>query len=258
MARWIARRDSAEQQLDEELRAYVELAAADNVRDGVPAAEARRLAVLELGGIEPTKERVRTYRHGALLHEIGRDVRYAVRMFAAHKGFTLVVMVTLALGIGANTAIFSLMDALTLRWLPVRAPQDLLQITLQTAGEPTAADSFSYALVRAIDEQTDLFAGAAGFSAFPLDIGHQGDSSDGDRHRARTARGLGRIAVGCLPVLPGLTDRCLFRRRRDRVARIGRAGRRIPACVARLSHQSRRGASPRISHPVGRGRLSSA
>jgi predicted permease len=174
IARWLVRRDSAEQQLDEELRAYVELAAAEHIRDGVPPTEARRLAVLELGGIEQTKERVRTYRHGALLDEVGRDVRYAFRMFAAHKGFTLVVVLTLALGIGANTAIFSLMDALTLRWLPVHDPQELLQIKLQTTGEPTAGDSFSYPLVRAIDEQTDLFAGAAGFSAFPLDIDNPG------------------------------------------------------------------------------------
>jgi putative ABC transport system permease protein len=174
IVRWIARRDAAEQQLDEELRAYVDLAAADKIRDGVPPADARRLAILELGGIEQTKERVRTYRHGALLHEIGRDVRYAVRMFAAHKGFTLVVVLTLALGIGANTAIFSLMDALVLRWLPVRDPQHLVQIKLQTAGEQTAGDSFSYPLARVIDEQTDLFAGAAGFSAFPLSVGNAG------------------------------------------------------------------------------------
>src|SRR5438128_12394396 len=59
--------------------------------------------------------------------DVGRDVRYAFRIFAKHPGFTFVVVLTLALGIGANTAIFSLIDALMLRWLPVRNPQELVQ-----------------------------------------------------------------------------------------------------------------------------------
>jgi predicted permease len=171
IARWIFRRSEVEQQLEDDVREYVEFAVADKMREGVPLAEARRLAILELGGIEQTKERVRTYRHGGVLDEIGRDVRYAFRTFAAHKGFTLLVIATLALGIGANTAIFSLMDALMLRWLPVRDPQELLLIKLQTAGAQVAGETFSYPLARLIDEQGDLFTGAAGFSAFPLEVG---------------------------------------------------------------------------------------
>ena len=85
------------------------------MRDGVPPDEARRLARLELGGIEQVREQVRTQRHGGWLDEIGRDVRYAFRMFVRNPGFTFIIVVTLALGIGANTAIFSLIDALMLR-----------------------------------------------------------------------------------------------------------------------------------------------
>src|SRR5262249_19163129 len=149
IVRWALRRDAAERHLDEELRAFVDLSAADKIRDGVPPAEARRLAVLELGGVEPVKERVRTGRHGAWLHEIARDVRYACRTFARNPGFVSVVVLTLALGIGTNTAIFSLIDALMLRWLPVPNPQELVQLTMRLPdSRGPAGESFSYAIVR--------------------------------------------------------------------------------------------------------------
>ncbi len=131
---WVFHRKRAEQRLDDELQAFIDMSAAEKMRDGLLPADARRLAMLELGGIEQAKERVRTYRHGALLDEVGRDVQYAFRMFVRNPGFTVIIVLTLALGIGANTAIFSLIDALMLRWLPVRNPQELVQLTLQTPG----------------------------------------------------------------------------------------------------------------------------
>src|SRR5262245_58848649 len=91
---WILRRDTAEQRVEDEIRDFVERSAADKVCGGIPPAEARGLAVLELGGIEQAKERVRTGRHGGMLDEIGRDVRYGLRMFGRQPLFTVVIVLT--------------------------------------------------------------------------------------------------------------------------------------------------------------------
>jgi hypothetical protein len=125
---WILRRDRAESMLDDEVRSFVEMSTADKIRDGIPAAEARRLALLELGGVEQVKERVRTGRHGALLDDLGRDIRYAFRLFARQPMFAVVIVGTLALGIGANTAIFSIVDSLLLRTLPIHETERLAQV----------------------------------------------------------------------------------------------------------------------------------
>src|SRR5262245_64473444 len=115
---WLRPRQ-AEQQLADDLQGFIDASTADKIRNGIAPGEARRLAILELGGLEQAKERVRTYRHGAWLEEAGRDVRYGLRMIARYPGFHAVVVLMLMLGIGANTAIFSLIDALMLRSLPV-------------------------------------------------------------------------------------------------------------------------------------------
>ncbi len=172
---WLFARNRAEQVLDEELQTFVDMSAADKVRDGLPPVHARRLALLELGGIEQTKERVRTGRHGGWLDELGRDVRYAFRMLARTPGFTFIVVLTLTLGIGANAAIFSLIDALLLRWLPVRNPQELVQVGWQAPNKrDSPGGSFSYAIVRALAEQHEIFTGVAGFSGFGFEVGSAG------------------------------------------------------------------------------------
>ena len=99
-------------------------------------------------------------------------MRYAFRMFARNPASPLVVVLTLALGIGANTAIFSLIDALMLRWLPVRIRRSSCRsrCSRRTPRMP-GRRSFSYAIVRALAEQRDIFAASAGFSGFPFDVG---------------------------------------------------------------------------------------
>ena len=172
IAGWIFHRSRHEAGLDAELRHFLDEAAAAHMRDGVPADEARRRARLDLGGLEQAKERVRAYRHGGGLDALGRDVRYAGRLVAAQPGFSIVVVLTLALGIGANTAIFSLIDALLLRSLPVERPDQLVQVFQTVGGEES--ESLSYPAVRALDAGVDAFRGVAGFARFGFESGEPG------------------------------------------------------------------------------------
>ena len=121
-----------------------------------------------------------------------RDARYALRMFARTPGFTFVVVFTLALGIGANTAIFGLIDALILRSLPVPRAQELLQVRMRAPGsQGPAGESFSYVIVRALAQQRDIFRSLAGFSTFNFDVGPSG-SHDARQRRPRHWRLLRR------------------------------------------------------------------
>jgi hypothetical protein len=118
IATWILCRDRTEQQLDDEIRSFVEMSTADRIRGGVPPTEARRLALAEIGGVERMKESVRAGRHGAFLDDLGRDVRYASRLFVRQRTFAAVIVGTLALGIGANVVLFSVVNSVLLRPLP--------------------------------------------------------------------------------------------------------------------------------------------
>ncbi len=117
IVRWIARRDRAEQDLNDELQAFIAMAA-DDVRNGDTTAEGRRRAVLQLGGLEQAKERVREGRHGAWLDLAARDIRYGVRQLRRNPAFSVIAIATLALSIGGITAIFSAFDTILLRPLP--------------------------------------------------------------------------------------------------------------------------------------------
>src|SRR5688572_23137302 len=115
IVRWTFRRNRAERDLHDEMQAFVDMAASDSMRDGATSDEARRLAVLQLGGVEQAKEGVRAARHGAWLDEVGSDVRYALRMGVRNLGFSAIAVLTLALGIAGTTSMFALIQGVLLR-----------------------------------------------------------------------------------------------------------------------------------------------
>ena len=128
IVRWIVRRNQAERDLNDELETFVDMAAADEIRDGATRAEARRRAAIQLGGMEQAKERVRGARHGAWLDVAGRDVRYGLRQVRRNPAFSAIAIATLALGIGGITAMFSAFDAVLIRPLPYADADRLVMI----------------------------------------------------------------------------------------------------------------------------------
>ncbi len=123
------RRSAArERELDEELRAFLDLAAEDKQAQGLGREEARRLAAVDLGGVEAVKEGVRDVRAGAGLEALGRDLLFAARQLRRNPGFAAAVVATLALAIGANAAVFSVVQAVLLAPLPYREADRLMFI----------------------------------------------------------------------------------------------------------------------------------
>jgi predicted permease len=162
--RALFRRTAVERELDAELKAHVERAAEKYEHSGMSAGEALRRARLEFGGFDRAKEEARDARGTASIDTFVQDVRYAARSLRGQPSFTLSVVLILGIGIGANSAVFTLFDALLLRPLPVSHPEQLV-----TVGDPAAVhsswtgspeiDYVSYPVFADIRDQNTVFSG---------------------------------------------------------------------------------------------------
>jgi len=164
-ARGVFTRRRQDVDLADELHAHLDAHIADNVRAGLPIDDARRDALLKLGGLAQAVEACRDRRSLPFVEKTMQDLRYALRMLVKTPGFSAVAIVTLALGIGANTAVFSLVSAVLLRSLPFPEANRLVllwdDVSAQTNGrfsltEPTPADYKDW------KAQSRSFSGMAG------------------------------------------------------------------------------------------------
>jgi predicted permease len=199
--RALARRRRAESELDEELNFHLEMEARKNRLAGMSEAQARRAARVEFGGLEQTREECRDARGIAFLQNMARDLSYGWRVLLKTPLFTAVAILSLAIGIGANTAIFSLVDTVLLRMLPVRSPEQLV-ILKWSASEPPGALYF-YANSNRKDGQGRFQMNVFSWDVFAEVRGHSQTLSDtfGFSHLGRinvTANGEPRVAGGLL------------------------------------------------------------
>jgi len=163
-----------DRELNEELQSYLEASAADKQRSGMSPEAARRLAKIEMGSHGSVKHQIWTSRWESILDNLATDIRLGIRALAKSPGFTLVALLSLTLGIGANTAIFSLLDAVMLRSLPVKDPQQLVLLgegQMRGIGNNVAfTELFSNPFFRQFRQRNTVFSDVAGIFSLPNDV----------------------------------------------------------------------------------------
>jgi putative ABC transport system permease protein len=166
-------RPGVERDLDDELRAFLDQLTAENLASGMSTPEARRAALLELGGMEQVKEEVRQVRTGQMIRELTQDLHYGFRTLRKNPAFTLVALLALALGIGANTAMFSVAYGILLRPLPYRDAGRLMAVSMRYFPRDYAFGTMCIRDYLTWKENNHVFEEPALFRNMRMDIGGQ-------------------------------------------------------------------------------------
>jgi len=176
--RWLGRlfqKEKSEKQLDAELRFHLDQQIKDYIAAGMNPEEARRRAKLAFGGLEPIKEDCREARRANFLETLLQDMRHGMRMLRNNPGFTAAAAVTLALGIGANTAIFSIVNAAILRPLPYKDSSRIVMVNSHTAMFPTFSLGISWPDVQQIRSQASSLEQTAAYTGADKTLTGKGD-----------------------------------------------------------------------------------
>src|ERR1044071_1836464 len=159
--RALVRKDRLEREMDTEMRFHLDMEIEQNIKRGLSAKEARNQALRRFGGVEQVKEECRDARGGRLIESIVQDVRYGARVMRRNPGFTLVALITLALGIGANTAIFSVIYGVLMRPLPYTDGNRLVILHQQAPLARIEDMGFSATEIKDYREQNQTLEGVA-------------------------------------------------------------------------------------------------
>jgi len=173
--RGVTRAQQEQAEFDAELDSHVAMHTEDGVRAGLTEAEARRRALIRLGGAEQTRQAHRERRTLPWLETLLRDITYAARTLGKHPGVTAAAVLSIGLGIGANATIFSMVSRFVLRPAPMGDPTTLLSIYMVPRGEP-CCNSFSLPLYNDLRDQAQSFSGVAAFNEeIPASISGSGE-----------------------------------------------------------------------------------
>ena len=200
--RSLFRKEEVNRELDEELGEYLEMAADEKMKQGMSRQDALRAVRLEGGSLDCTKEIVRSGGWESVVDTLWRDVLFAARMLRKNPGFTLVALLTLALGIGGNTAVFSVMNTVLLRNLPLPNPQQLVFLRLpneQPAGAYSTGDgdtSFSDPVFEALRKELTVFSDLMAYVPLAVGkvavrIGQEPEEAEGEMVSGNFFSGLG-------------------------------------------------------------------
>ena len=169
-ARGMVRRTAIGREADEELLFHIEMETQTNIARGLSPAEARRMALRDLGGLTQARESVRDVRT-TVLDTLRHDLRYAVRALRRDPAWTAVFIAVLSLGIAANTAVFSLVDAVVLRPLPVSDPASLRFVWGVFSPSGSSESGVPFRTYEALAQQNGIYSGVAGFHPDAVKIG---------------------------------------------------------------------------------------